>query len=274
MSLLNWLKERRLPMQIAEKKTIAQYLLDAERERREVVRVTVDYPELNVENAYAVQEELVRMKCEENLSIVGLKIGLTSRAKMEQMGVEEPIYGYLFNNMLLENYGELSFGTCIHPKVEAEIAFILDKDIEGPGVTGAQVLAATEYVVPALEIIDSRYENFRFTLPDVIADNASASRVVFGNSLTRPDRIDLDLVGMVLNINGKAREMAAGAAVLGHPAHAIAALANMLGRKGETLKTGQIILAGAVTEAVRIDIGDIVQAKMDGLGDVGFTVVD
>lgn len=274
MSLLNWLKERRLPMQIAEKKTIAQYLLDAERERREVVRVTVDYPELNVENAYAVQEELVRMKCEENLSIVGLKMGLTSRAKMEQMGVEEPIYGYLFNNMLLENYGELSFGTCIHPKVEAEIAFILDKDIEGPGVTGAQVLAATEYVVPALEIIDSRYENFRFTLPDVIADNASASRVVFGNSLTRPDRIDLDLVGMVLNINGKAREMAAGAAVLGHPAHAIAALANMLGRKGETLKTGQIILAGAVTEAVRIDIGDIVQAKMDGLGDVGFTVVD
>lgn len=274
MSLLNWLKERRLPMQIAEKKTIAQYLLDAERERREVVRVTVDYPELNVENAYAVQEELVRMKCEENLSIVGLKMGLTSRAKMEQMGVEEPIYGYLFNNMLLENYGELSFGTCIHPKVEAEIAFILDKDIEGPGITGAQVLAATEYVVPALEIIDSRYENFRFTLPDVIADNASASRVVFGNSLTRPDRIDLDLVGMVLNINGKAREMAAGAAVLGHPAHAIAALANMLGRKGETLKTGQIILAGAVTEAVRIDIGDIVQAKMDGLGDVGFTVVD
>lgn len=261
-------------MQIAEKKTIAQYLLDAERERREVVRVTVDYPELNVENAYAVQEELVRMKCEENLSIVGLKMGLTSRAKMEQMGVEEPIYGYLFNNMLLENDGELSLGTCIHPKVEAEIAFILGKDIEGPGITGAQVLAATQYVVPALEIIDSRYENFRFTLPDVIADNASASRVVFGNSLTRPDLIELELVGMILSINGKAREMAAGAAVLGHPAHAIAALANMLGRKGEKLKAGQIILAGAVTEAVRIDIGDIVQAKMDGLGDVGFTVVD
>jgi 2-oxo-3-hexenedioate decarboxylase len=192
---------------------------------------------------------------------------------MKQMNVEEPIYGYIFDYMVISD-GIVRMSELIHPKAEAEIAFILGKDIEGPGVTGAQVLAATEYVVPALEIIDSRYENFRFTLPDVVADNASSSRVVFGNRLTRPEGLDLDLLGVTLHINGELKELGAGAAVLGHPANSVAMLANMLARKGQKLKAGEIILTGGVTEAVLLSLGDYVTAKVDGLGEVSFKVTE
>ena len=160
----------------------------------------------------------------------------------------------------------------IHPKVEAEIAFLIGEDIEGPGITGAQVLAKTEYVLPAIEVIDSRYENFNFTHTDVIADNASTSRVVFGNTLRKPSDLDLDLVGATLSVNGQIKDLGAGAAVLGHPANAIAVLANMLARKGEKIKKGDLILSGALTGAILVNVGDFVSAKFDGLGEVTFTV--
>ena len=139
------------------------------------------------------------------------------------------------------------------------VAFILGRDIEGPGITGAHVLAATEYVVPALEIIDSRYENFQFSLPDVVADNASSSRVIFGTTLRRPDELELDLLGVTLSLNGRIQDLGAGAAVLGHPANAVAMLANMLARKGLKLKAGQVILAGAITGAILLTAGMVVK---------------
>lgn len=252
-------------------KKIAQFLSQAEEERREVIRITSDYPDMTVEEAYEIQEALVGIKLEQGYHIVGPKMGLTSQAKMKQMNVEEPIYGYVFDYMV-ESGGEISIDDYIHPKAEAEIAFVLGKDIKGPNITAAQVLAATEYVVPALEIIDSRYENFQFTLPDVIADNASSSGVVFGSQLKRPEDLELDLVGVTLSINGKIRELGAGAAVLGHPAEAIAMLANMLTRRGLKLKAGQTILAGAITGAVMLSRGDTVTANFDGMGTVQFTV--
>jgi 2-oxo-3-hexenedioate decarboxylase len=256
-------------------KQIAKYLVDAEVEKREVVKVTAELkPDLTVEEGYLVQQELVNMKLNEGKKIVGPKMGLTSQAKMKQMNVEEPIYGYVFDYMLIENGGEASLSDQIHPKVEAEIAFILGEDIEGPGVTGAQVLAATKYVLPALEIIDSRYENFNFTLPDVVADNASTSRVVFGTTLKSPNQFELDLVGATLSINGKIKDLGAGAAVLGHPAHSVAMCANMLAKKGDKLRKGEVILAGAITGAIMLEKGDFVSGKFDGLGEVTFTVVD
>jgi 2-oxo-3-hexenedioate decarboxylase len=191
---------------------------------------------------------------------------------MKHMKVDEPIYGYVFDYMLIEDGGNLPFHELIHPKVEAEIAFMIGEDIEGPGVTGAQVLAKTEYVLPALEIIDSRYENFNFTLPDVIADNASTSRVVFGTSLKKPEQLELDLVGATLSINGEIKDLGAGAAVLGHPANSIAMLANMLSRKGEKVRKGDVILTGALTGASMLAVGDFVSGKFDGLGEVTFTV--
>lgn len=254
---------------------IAKYLVSAEVDRREVAKVTSNLkPDLTVEEAYLVQQELVTIKINEGKRMIGPKMGLTSLAKMKQMGVEEPIYGYVFDYMLIENGGKARLSDQIHPKVEAEIAFVMGEDLEGPGVTGAQVLAKTEYVLPALEIIDSRYENFNFTLPDVIADNASTSRVVFGTSLKKPDQFELDLVGATLSINGEIKELGAGAAVLGHPAHSVAMLANMLARKGEKVRKGDVILTGGITGAVRLNYGDIVSGKFDGLGEVTFTVTD
>ena len=256
-------------------KEIANYLVAAELEKREVVKVTANLkPDLTVEEAYQVQEEIVQMKLQEGRRIVGPKMGLTSFAKMKQMGIDDPIYGYVFDYMLIENGGKLPLHEMIHPKVEAEIAFVIGEDIEGPGVTGAQVLAKTEYVLPALEIIDSRYENFNFTLPDVIADNASTSRVVFGTTLKKPEQFELDLLGSTLSINGEIKELGAGAAVLGHPAHSIAMLANMLARKGEKVKKGDVILTGGITSAVMLKYGDVVNGKFDGLGEVTFTVTD
>lgn len=255
-------------------KSTAEFLHQAETEKREVVRITADYPDMTVEDAYKVQEELVAIKLEQGHRILGPKMGLTSQAKMKQMHVEEPIYGYVFDYMNVPDSGTIRMKDLIHPKVEAEIAFVLGRDIEGPGMTGAQVLAATEYVVPALEIIDSRYENFRFTLPDVIADNASSSRVVFGNRLTKPDGLELDLVGVTLSINGEIKDLGAGAAVVGHPANSVAMLANMLARKGEKLKAGAVILTGGVTGAVMLASGDTVSAKLDGLGEVSFKVAE
>ncbi|MDF2039375.1 fumarylacetoacetate hydrolase family protein [Bacillus sp. CMF12] len=256
-----------------EYKEIAEYLVAAEVEKREVIKVTAEIkPDLTVEEGYLVQQELVDIKLAEGRRVIGPKMGLTSQAKMKQMKVDEPIYGYVFDYMLIEDGGSLPFHELIHPKVEAEIAFVIGEDIEGPGVTGAQVLAKTEYVLPALEIIDSRYENFNFTLPDVIADNASTSRVVFGTSLKKPDQLDLDLVGATLSINGEMKDLGAGAAVLGHPANSIAMLANMLSRKGEKVRKGDVILTGALTGASMLAVGDFVSGKFDGLGEVTFTV--
>jgi 2-oxo-3-hexenedioate decarboxylase len=191
---------------------------------------------------------------------------------MKQMNVDEPIRGLLFDYMVIDDGGVLVYDELIHPRVEAEIAFVLGEDLQGPGVTGDEALRATRYVLPALEFVDSRYENFKFTLPDVVADNTSASRFVLGSKLTAPDGLDLDLIGVTLQINGEIRGLGAGAAVLGHPANSVAMLANMLSRKGEKLKAGDVVLTGGITEAIRVEPGDVVTAKLDQLGDVSVVV--
>ncbi|MCY9666794.1 fumarylacetoacetate hydrolase family protein [Paenibacillus alginolyticus] len=252
-------------------KSLAAHLNQSEYEKREVTSIQAEYPEMTVTDAYKIQEELVGLKLQEGHRIIGPKMGLTSRAKMKQMNVEEPIYGYVFDYMIVPD-NTLLLNVLIHPKVEAEIAFILGKDIEGPNVTIEQVIEATEYVAPALEIIDSRYKDFKFTLPDVIADNASSSRVFLGSTLKRPQELELDLVGVTLSINGEIKELGASAAVLGHPAESLVLLARMLSRKGLKLKAGQVILTGGITGAVMLSDGDVVQAKWDGLGSIEFTV--
>jgi 2-oxo-3-hexenedioate decarboxylase len=260
-------------MDTAKIRELAKFVLSGETQKKEIVRITGDNPDLTVDDAYQIQEELIRIKQEEGHQILGPKMGLTSQAKMKQMNVEEPIYGYLMDNMQINNGGTVSLGELIHPRAEVEIAFILGADLQGPGVTAADVITATDYVVPALEIIDSRYEKFKFTLIDVVADNASSARVVFGTKRTKPEELDLELVGAVLMINGELKALGAGAAVLGNPAQAVAMLANMLARKGEKLKAGQIILSGAITEAIELSVNDTVYAKLDGMGEAHFAVV-
>lgn len=252
-------------------KETAAYLLKAEEEKKEVPKITIDrHPGLTIEEAYDIQQHLVDLKVEKGQKVAGMKMGLTSEAKLKQMNVDDPIYGYIFDYMILSHGEELDLDEQIHPKVEPEIGFILDRDLEGPGVTGTQVLEATKYVFPAIEVIDSRYENFNFTLPDVIADNTSASKVVFGSDLANPLDLDLDLVGVTLSINGRIKSLGAGAAVLGQPAHAIARLANMLVAEGRKVKAGQPILSGAITEAITLSRGDYVNARLGGIGEVSF----
>ena len=252
---------------------LTNYVHSAEKEKREITKITSDlYPELTIEEGYIVQEELVRQKLEEGHTIVGPKMGITSEAKMKQMNVDNPIYGYVFDYMVVEEGEPVSVSDYIHPKIEPEIGFVLNKDLEGPNVTALDVLLATEYVFPAVEIIDSRYENFNFTLPDVVADNTSAAGAIFGTFLRKPEELELDVVGVTVSINGEIQALGAGAAVLGHPANSVARLANMLSEKGEKVKAGQPILTGGATAAVVISPGDFVQVKYGGLGEVSFAV--
>ncbi|MFX3624299.1 MAG: 2-keto-4-pentenoate hydratase [Ectobacillus sp.] len=243
-------------------------LYAAERDGRAVAKFTDDFPDLDAKTAYAIQERLIEIKCkEENTTITGYKLGLTSKAKQEMMGVHEPTYGVLLENMQVEDAAPISLSGFIHPKIEPEIAFIFHKELKGP-VSVPEVLAATAYVAPALEMIDSRYENFRFTLTDVIADNSSSSRFIIGETFTVPSKVNLKLCGMVFKKNGEIVDTGAGAAVMGHPARAIAWMINKLTARGQTIKPGDVVLSGALCGAVTAQHKDLFTVSIDGLGSV------
>ncbi|WP_254866589.1 2-keto-4-pentenoate hydratase [Geobacillus sp. LEMMY01] len=222
----------------------------------------------DMEEAYGIQEAWMAYKQKAGDRLIGYKMGLTSPAKMRQMNVSEPVYGKLLASMLAENGERLSHASFIHPRVEAEVAFLLGKDLNGEDLTEKDVLEATDHLVAAIEIIDSRYENFRFTLADVIADNASSSKFVLGHRLVSTKKEDVATFGMALRINGELKATGTPANVLGHPARSVAMLAKMLARKGERLKAGDIVLAGGITEAIAVQPGDVVQASFAHLGGV------
>ncbi|MDM5154623.1 fumarylacetoacetate hydrolase family protein [Bacillus sp. DX1.1] len=247
---------------------IIEYLLQAERDRKEVVKVTDRHPDLTVEDAYVLQKQLVQQKMAEGSKRIGVKLGLTSKPKQQMMGINEAIYGYLVSDMLAVEWEPLKYETLIHPKAEPEIAFLMGEDLQGTNITADDVLKATKYVAPALEIIDSRYLNFKFTLPDVIADNCSSSKFVLGSKWMNPGEMDLANVGMVMSKNGKMATVGTGAAVLGHPAAAIAWAVNKLGLQNEGLKKGDIVLSGALSEAIAFQSGDSIIAQFEGLGSV------
>jgi len=248
--------------------SLSEHLESAELQARAVHKITDDYPDMDFEDAYAIQWATRRRKEARGNRIVGLKMGLTSRAKMRQMNVDEPIYGFLADYFHEAEGAEIDTGKLIHPKVEAEIAFMTRAPLRGPGCHVGQVLAATDFVVPAVEIIDSRYENFRFDLASVIADNASSSRFVTGGRMGDPWAMDLRTVGVVLEKNGDPVEVGAGAAVLNHPASSVALLANMLAQRGEEIPAGSLILSGGITAAVAVEAGDNVTMRAQGLGAV------
>ncbi|BAO43864.1 2-oxo-3-hexenedioate decarboxylase [Thiolapillus brandeum] len=256
--------------QIAE---LAEYLETCELEAKDAQKITDRFPDMDFEDAYAIQYAIRQRKLDRGTRLAGLKVGLTSRAKMKQMGVETPIYGFLADYFDRPDGGEIETDQLIHPKVEAEIAFVTKAPLKGPGVHVGNVLAATDFVIPAVEIIDSRYENFRFDLISVIADNASSSRFVLGGRAARPDEVDMRTLGVVMELNGEIVELGAGAAVLGHPAASVALLANMLGERGEEIPAGTLILTGGVTAAVGVEKGDAVNVRFQDLGSVGMRFV-
>jgi 2-oxo-3-hexenedioate decarboxylase len=252
---------------------LAEHLENAELQAHDVKKITDDYPDMDWEDAYDIQWEIRRRKEARGNRVVGLKMGLTSYAKMKQMGVENPVYAFLVDYFNVPDAGTIKVSELIHPKVEAEIAIITHKELKGPGCTVAHVLAATESVLPAVEIIDSRYENFRFDLKSVIADNASSARFITGGNVKRADQVDMKTLGVVIEINGKVVTTGAGAAVLGHPAASVAMLANMLAERGEVIPAGTFIMTGGITEALPVKAGDSVCVRYQELGTVTMSFI-
>lgn len=224
----------------------------------------------NAEDAYAIQRAGIGLRKLRGDGLVGMKMGLTSRAKAQQMGVVEPIHGHLTQRMILEDGGVVQRAHHVHPRVEPEIAFVMGRDLLGP-VTTPEALAAVDACCCALELIDSRYQDFKFTLPDVVADNGSASRFVLG-SLRRPRDFDCGVLGMVMEKNGVVAEVGSSAAIYDHPARSLTALVNQLALVGEGLKAGMIVMTGGATAASALAPGDHVRLRVDGLGTAELSV--
>lgn len=252
---------------------LAEHLESAELQARDVTKITDDHPAMDWDDAYAIQDEIRRRKEARGHKTVGLKCGLTSHAKMKQMGVDTPVFGFVSDYMACAEGSEIKTSELIHPKVEAEICIVTKAPLRGPGCHVGAVLAAIDFVIPGVEIIDSRYRDFKFDLKSVIADNTSASRFVIGGRSRNADELDLRTLGVMMEKNGEIVAMAAGAAVMGHPAAAVAALANHLGARGQEIPAGSFIMTGGVTEAVSVQAGDSVNVRFQDLGSVAMRFV-
>ncbi|MGQ3676452.1 2-oxo-3-hexenedioate decarboxylase [Xanthobacter sp. TB0139] len=238
-----------------------------------IPKLTDEYPGMTMADGYAVQAELRRRFIAQGHRLVGWKAGLTSRAKMKQMGVDVPSIGFLTDRMARPENSAITLSDLVHPRVECEVAFVMKAELKGPGCTAADVLAATDYVLPALEIIDSRFSGFKFDLESVVADNGSSARFVGGGRPRYVDELDLSTLGVVLEKNGEIVAMGASAAVMGHPAEAIAMLVNILAEQGETLPAGSFVMSGGITEAIPVKAGDSMVARFQELGSVSIRFV-
>jgi 2-keto-4-pentenoate hydratase len=247
---------------------LADRLVRARAGRRAIPPLSDDHPGLDLATGYAVQ----RLQRDAAGPLVGWKLGVTSRAKQKQVGVDSPIRGFLAEEHALDLGEPLEVAQHIQPRAEPEVVLVLGRDLAGPAVTAADVLRATEAVAVGIEILDSRYEDYRFTMPDVVADDASAARFVVGAPVPAAG-IDLRLVGVVLEHRGEVVATASGAASLGHPAAAVAWLVRSLAADGEGLCAGQLVLSGGLTAAVPVAAGDSVVVSIDRMGSVELACV-
>lgn len=248
----------------------ATALAEAADARRTVPQVSAAWPDLTVADAYRVQA-LLRQRAGED-DIVGWKMGLTSHAKMRQMNVHDPIFGFLTRSMVVADGATVPASRFCQPRVEAELAVVLRQPLRWP-CTSAQAQEAVGGVCLAIEILDSRYRDFRFSLPDVIADNTSASGFVCGPVVRTPGEIPWENLGVVLEIDGAPMAIASSAAVLGHPLRSLVGLVDLMNRYGEdvrTLPAGTVVLTGGITEAFPVAEGQRVRLRGDGLGEVSF----
>lgn len=224
------------------------------------------YPQLSIKDAYQIQLAMIQARLDAGQTVIGKKIGVTSQVVMDMLGVDQPDFGHLLSGMLYDDGAEIECRNLIAPKAEGEIAFVLKQDLMGPGVTLADVLRATAFVTPCFEIVDSRIRDWKIRIQDTVADNASAAAFVLGEDLVDPLSIDLACVGMTLEKNGEVVATGAGAAALGHPANAVAWLANTLGEFGIGLKKGEVILSGSLAAMVPVEPGDELRISLGGIG--------
>ncbi|MDD2885901.1 MAG: 2-oxopent-4-enoate hydratase [Dechloromonas sp.] len=222
--------------------------------------------DITIEDAYHIQQRMLARRIEKGEKVVGKKIGVTSKAVMNMLGVHQPDFGYLLDGMVYNEGQSIEMSRLIQPKAEGEIAFLLKKDLKGPGVTAADVLAATEGVMACFEIVDSRIQDWKIKIQDTVADNASCGVFVLGDQLVDISQVDLALCGMVLEKNGEIVVTGAGAATMGHPVNAMVWLANTLGQLGITLNAGDIVLSGAMGAMVPVAKGDNLRVTIGGIG--------
>src|SRR5690554_7944036 len=234
--------------------------------RRPVQPLIEREPEITIEDAYRIQEAFVARRVAAGETIVGKKIGATSLAVQEMLGVYQPDFGMLLSGMVYQEGDTIDLGQLIQPKAEAELAFVLKEDLKGPGITAMDVIRATDYVLPRFEIGDSRISNWKLKIQDTVADTASCGVYVLGKTKGDPRKLDITLAGMVLEKNGELFSTGVGAAVQGSPANAVAWLANTLGALGIPFRAGEVILSGSQSTLVPVADGDELVCTVGGLG--------
>lgn len=233
---------------------------------RTIEPLTERYPDLDIKAAYAIQQRMMKRRIEAGEKVVGKKIGVTSQAVMNLLGVFQPDFGWLTDAMVYNEGEAIPADSLIQPKAEGEIAFVLKRTLKGPGVSVADVLAATEGVMACFEIVDSRIQDWKIKIQDTVADNASCGVFVLGDRLVDVRDVDLSTCGMVLEKNGEVIATGAGAAALGHPANAVAWLANTLGEHGIALEAGEVVLSGSLGIMVPVAAGDNLRVAIGGIG--------
>jgi len=247
---------------------IAEQLFEAEQRRVPINPITDSYPDLNLQDAYRIQQLNVNRRLAAGEKILGHKIGLTAKAMQEKFGVNEPDFGHLLDTMFHDRGAPLDLAELIDPQIEVEPAFVLSRELVGPNVGIAEVIEATDYVQVCFEVIDSRIINWRIKLEDTVADNGSSARVVLGAEKIKPEDLVLDDLETVLELDGSVVATGNTSAVLGHPANGVAWLANYVSRFGVTLEAGHIVLPGTCTRSFRIGGHRTVCGRMAGLGEV------
>lgn len=246
----------------------AQSLCDADKSRRIIPQLSKTYDNIELADAYAIQQLWLERRIKDGARLVGRKIGLTSRAMQMASNFTEPDYGYLTDDMLIADGAQIETARYVNPRLEVELAFIMGEDLAGAGCTVADVMRATEFITPALELIAYRTEVPR-QIVDTIADNAAAGAIITGGRLVRPFDVDIRWVGATLSKNGIIEESGVSAAVMGHPAAGMAWLVNKLAAHGGGLKKGQIVLSGSFTRPINIAAGDVIAADFGPLGSLG-----
>ena len=248
--------------------SVATELLACEAERRDRTKFTDEWPELDVATGYQIQDLTLQRRLDRGEKLIGIKLGLTSRAKQQRMGVDTPFVAWLTDAMVLPAGDPVPQDQLIHPRIEPELVFVMGERLEGPGVTAAQAMAAVDHVLGGAEVIDSRYRDFKFAAGDVIADNASSGAFVTGPVALPPSELDLSLEAVLVEVDGQVVDSATGAAVQGHPGEALALAANDLATRGHAIEPGWIVLTGGMTDAYFATPGSSISCHFTNLGSV------
>ena len=255
-----------------ERRKCVDTLLNADKEKKQAVQLSITYPHITIEDAYAISTAVAQHKIKGGAKLIGHKVGLTSKAMQASSQINEPDYGHLLDTMMVADGAKVLHANYCLPRVEIELAFILGMPLKGPGIGVVDVLRATEYVVPAIEIVDARLQNPR-KIFDTVADNGAAAGIVVGGRPIKPMDVDLRWVGGIMYRNSEIEETGLAAGVLGHPALGVAWLANRLGKNGVTLEAGHLVLAGSFTRVVFANRGDTLHGDFGPLGGVAVQFV-